>query len=123
MPSTAKKKWQKSSPELISRFDACLPSAVGVQRRQMFGYPCAFVNGNMFTGLHEQRLVVRLPEADRNELLRAGDAAAFTVMGRTMREYVVIADALERSPSEITAVMRKALAYARALPVKQRKAK
>ncbi len=123
MSSTANKKWQKSSPELINRFDACLPSAAGVERRQMFGYPCAFVNGNMFTGLHEQRLVVRLPEADRNELLRAGDAAAFTVMGRTMREYVVIADTLERSPSEITAVMRKALAYARALPVKQRKAK
>jgi hypothetical protein len=27
--------WQKSSPELVSRFDACLPKAAGVERKQM----------------------------------------------------------------------------------------
>lgn len=57
--------WQKSSPELIARFDACLPDDPLVERRQMFGYPCAFVNGNMFVGLHEQNLIMRLDEAGR----------------------------------------------------------
>lgn len=116
-------KWQKSSPELISRFDACLPSAAGVERRQMFGYPCAFVNGNMFTGLHEQRLVVRLNASDRAKLLSEAKAEPFSVMGRTMREYVVIADALQRSPREVSVWMRRALAYAQTLAVKAKTAR
>lgn len=115
-------KWQKSSPELIDRFDTCLPKGEDVERRQMFGYPCAFVNGNMFAGLHEQRLIVRLPQLERDKLLHAAKAKPFSVMSRTMREYVVIADALERTPRELSAWMRQALAYAQSLPVKQRKA-
>ena len=55
--------WAKSPPELIERFDAgtaWLMSEQGVERRQMFGYPACFVDGNMFTSLHRDRWVVRL---------------------------------------------------------------
>lgn len=57
--------WQKSSPELIARFGACLPDDPLIERRQMFGYPCAFVNGKMFVGLHEENLIMRLDEVGR----------------------------------------------------------
>ncbi len=45
--------WKKSSPALIAYFDKALPDDPRVERRQMFGYPCAFVNGQLFTGLHQ----------------------------------------------------------------------
>jgi TfoX/Sxy family transcriptional regulator of competence genes len=112
--------WQKSSPELVSRFDACLPKAAGVERKQMFGYPCAHVNGNMFAGLHEQRLALRLAEQDRAALLQRAGSAPFEVMGRTMREYVVITNALERTPRDLSAWMQRALAYAQTLPAKRK---
>ena len=51
--------WKKVPAELARRFEAALPEAEGVERRQMFGCPCAFVNGNMFAGLHEDRLILR----------------------------------------------------------------
>ena len=38
--------WKKSSPSLIAVFDAVLPAGIA-ERRQMFGYPCAFVGGNL----------------------------------------------------------------------------
>jgi TfoX/Sxy family transcriptional regulator of competence genes len=117
------KKWERSSPELIARFDACLPKAAGVERRQMFGCPCAFVNGNMFTGVHEQRLIVRLPEKQRAALSKEPDAKPFVVMGRTMREYVAFERPLERTPREIGAWMKKALDYALALPPKSKKSR
>lgn len=63
--------WKKVPPELSKRFDAALPAAADVQRRQMFGCPCAFVNGNMFAGLHENRLLVRAPEEAAKRALRA----------------------------------------------------
>jgi TfoX/Sxy family transcriptional regulator of competence genes len=86
--------WQKSDPEVVQRFLASLPLTQGVERRQMFGYPCAFVNGNMFAGLHEQRLIVRVPS----------EAASrpFEVMGKVMREYVAVEDALECPPAEFS---------------------
>ena len=34
------------------------------QRKQMFGYPAAFVGGNMATGLFAEQWVVRLPDAE-----------------------------------------------------------
>ena len=116
-------KWKKVDPALVQLFDASLPHASGVERRQMFGCPCAFVNGNMFTGLHETRLIVRLPEAERVRLIAEAGAKPFVVMRRTMREYVVIEDALERRPAEIADYMLCALNYALTLPAKKKAVK
>lgn len=109
------KKWKKVPPALAERFDACLPRSGAVERRKMFGCPCAFVNGNMFAGLHEDRLIVRLPD----------EAAGrpFVVMGRTMREYAAIGKALERPPAEMKRWIERAFRYARSLPPKRPKKK
>jgi TfoX/Sxy family transcriptional regulator of competence genes len=112
------RKFQSPSADLVTRFDACLPKAPGVGRRQLFGCPCAFVNGNMFTGLHEQRLIVRLGDNDRAALLNKPGTEPFSVMGRTMREYVAFAAALEHTRRELSTWMKKALGYASVLPPK-----
>src|SRR5438046_4701621 len=39
--------WRKSPPELIATFERVVPAG-GAERRLMFGYPAAFVNGKMF---------------------------------------------------------------------------
>jgi TfoX/Sxy family transcriptional regulator of competence genes len=111
-------KWERSSPELIARFDACLPKTPGVERRLMFGCPCAFVNGNMFTGLHEQRLIVRLGDQQRAAVLKQPDAEPFVVMGRTMREYVAFRDGRALARRELSKWIKKGLDYARTLPPK-----
>lgn len=40
----------------------------------MFGYPAAFVNGNMAAGLHRDDLVLKLANKDRDALMTAGGA-------------------------------------------------
>jgi hypothetical protein len=42
--------WKKSPPALVERFEAIVPALSGAERRKMFGYPAAFVGGNMFAG-------------------------------------------------------------------------
>ena len=116
-------KWKKVAPALVALFDASLPHASDVERRQMFGCPCAFVNRNMFTGLHETRLIVRLPEAERARLIAEAGAKPFVVMGRTMREYVAIEDAIGRKPADVANYMTCALNYARTLPAKKKTSK
>jgi hypothetical protein len=110
--------WEKPSSELTARFDAWLPKDARVERRRMFGCPCAFVNGNMFCGLHERNVIVRLPQMRRDQLLADERAAPFTVMGRTMREYVAVSGALRRGEDEMAALIADAFAYASTLPPK-----
>jgi TfoX/Sxy family transcriptional regulator of competence genes len=101
--------WKKVPPELARRFDSALPTSE-VERRQMFGCPCAFVNGNMFAGLHEDRLILRLPE----------EAAArpCVMMGRTMKQYAAIDHALKLDEAGLRQWIDRAWTYTRELPPK-----
>ena len=115
--------WQKSSPELAELFLGALPDDPAVERRKMFGYPCAFVNGNMFAGLHEQNVVLRLGEAERAEAQRAIGARPFVPMGRPMREYVAIDGSTGLEARRLKPWLARAFAYGRTLPAKQKKEK
>jgi TfoX/Sxy family transcriptional regulator of competence genes len=110
--------WKKAPPALVAAFDAALPDDPAVERRQMFGYPCAFARGHMFTGLHEHRCVVRLGEQRRAALLATPGAKPFVALGRTMREYVVVPPGVARDRRALARCMRDALAYVLALPPK-----
>ena len=46
--------------ELVERFSAVLERHPEAVRKQMFGYPAAFMGGNMATGLFADRWIVRL---------------------------------------------------------------
>jgi TfoX/Sxy family transcriptional regulator of competence genes len=102
--------WKKVPAELAARFDAALPVMADVERRKMFGCPAAFVNGNLFAGLHEDRLMIRLPS----------EAAArpCVMMGRTMKEYALFPDALEMADRELARWVGQAYAFTRAMPAK-----
>lgn len=57
----------------------------------MFGYPLAFANDQLFCGLFADAMFVRLAEEDRAALLARPGAVVFSpMMGRPMREYVVL---------------------------------
>jgi TfoX/Sxy family transcriptional regulator of competence genes len=112
----------KPPPALVSRFDE-LASLVGdADRKQMFGYPTCVLGGNMFMGLHEDKLVLRLSEPDRAEFLDRYDAALFEPMpGRPMKEYVVVPAAMVDDDA-VDAWVRRSRAYAEHLPAKKPKA-
>jgi len=115
-------KWTKSPPQLIELFDAVMPGPPA-ERRQMFGYPAAFVGGNMFAGLHEHRFVLRLGETDGAELLALGGSAFEPMAGRPMRGYVVAPPSLLADRAALGRWVGRALAHGASLPSKQPKAK
>lgn len=114
--------WRKSPSELIERFYAALPDGPLVERRKMFGYPCAFVNGNMFTGLHQENLIVRIGEQERDEAVAKGTGDVFEPMpGRVMREYLSLSPSAIADARRLNAAVRKAFEYTVALPAKANK--
>ena len=89
--------WKKSPEWLVDTFAGLVPDHPRVERRKMFGYPCAFAQGNMFMGLHEDRLVLRLGDADRDRFREETGAGRFAPMeGREMKQYSVVPEALVR---------------------------
>jgi Regulator of competence-specific genes len=111
--------WKKAPESLVALFDEVAPHDAPVERRKMFGYPAVFVRGNMFAGLHEDRLVMRLPEAERAEFMALPGAVPFEPMpGRPMKEYVVAPAALLGDPDALRGWLDRSLRYAVTLPPK-----
>jgi TfoX/Sxy family transcriptional regulator of competence genes len=115
-------KWKKSPESLIRLFENVAPSAADVEHRKMFGYPCCFVQGNMFMGLHQDTLVLRLPQEERLKLIQDKKGKQFEPMqGRVMKEYVAISPILTEDKKGLALCIKKSLTYARALPKKIKK--
>jgi TfoX/Sxy family transcriptional regulator of competence genes len=114
--------WEKSCQPLTDLFAALAPGDPGVEQKKMFGWPCCFVNGNLFAGLHKQNMLFRLSDPDRAAFLKLKGAAEFEPMpGRKMRGYVTLANPTERDRKELARWMKRSLEFASALPAKAKK--
>ena len=114
---------RKASAELADLVLELAPDDPAVEPKKMFGQIGLFANGNMYAGVHEDAIVVRLPEKERAELLALPGARPFEPMGRPMREYVCIPAAMHDDHAGIETWFAAALAYAKSLPPKEKKAK
>ncbi len=114
-------KFVKSSLAIKELFST-LVGGTDCERKTMFGYPVAFMRGNMFCGVFGESLFFRLPEPDREEFLgRGGVIGPFEpVKGRTMREYVAVSGPSE-SRSLIEELFVRSLRHAATLPGKEAK--
>jgi TfoX/Sxy family transcriptional regulator of competence genes len=114
--------WSKSPPELIARFDETMAGIPGASVRKMFGYPAAFAsNGHMFTGLHQDRWIIRLSDGARAELAAAGGTPFAPMPGRPMREYLVLPGAVLADAGALQVWLGRSLAYTEGLPAKAKR--
>ena len=120
----AGKKWLPAPEELVRLFDSAVSALPKAEKRKMFGYPCAFINGQMFTGLFQESMFLRLSGMDRAEFLETFDTALFEPMpGRPMREYVLVPSSLLGSMPQLAIWLEKSCRYAESLPPKAAKRK
>lgn len=107
------------SPEaLTSLFERVVPGDPDVRRRKMFGWPAAFVGGNMFASLHREAFILRLPREELDEVLALGGRPFEPMPGRPMKGYVVVPWAILEDDSELAEWVGRALAFGRSLPPK-----
>ncbi|MHB1125304.1 MAG: TfoX/Sxy family protein [Ramlibacter sp.] len=111
--------WKKSPPELVERFTAALPAHPDLVRKPMFGYPAAFVHGNMVCSLFQDSVVVRLGREGAAEAVAVDKATQFAPMpGRAMSGYVLVPAADVESPRALTTWLERALEFTLTLPPK-----
>ena len=116
-------KWEKSPEALVQLLDRVLPEGPNIERRKMFGYPCAFVNGNMFAGLFATQMFVRLPAEERLSMMADQDAKPLEPMpGRPMKDYIVVPPALMSRETALKALVARAMTFGESLAPKIKKA-
>jgi TfoX/Sxy family transcriptional regulator of competence genes len=115
-------KFTKAPEEMVALFGRVVEGLPEVETRRMFGYPAAFVHGQMFSSLFQDSMILRLSEADRAAFLKDQGARLFEPMpGRPMREYAAVPAAVLASEPLLRQWLRRAHSYAASLPPKPRK--
>ena len=111
--------WKKTPERVVEAFEAAVPKAKGIQRRRMFGYPCAFLKGNLFCGTFQDRVMVRLGVEGKAKAIAQDGARPFEPMpGRPMKEYAEVPEADARDAAKLAAWLERAHSYAKTLPPK-----
>jgi TfoX/Sxy family transcriptional regulator of competence genes len=113
-------KWSKP-PEKLVRFFEEKAAPLDCEKRKMFGYPCAFKNGNMFFGTFEDGIFLRM---GRDELENARamhpDIRPFEPRpGRPMREYILLPERVLADDALFDPLLDASLRYAGTLPPKR----
>jgi TfoX/Sxy family transcriptional regulator of competence genes len=89
----------------------------------MFGYPAAFLAGNMVCGLHEDRLVLRLDPRAAAAAKKHGARDFEPMPGRAMRGWIAVPRKLVDDHARVQGWLESAFRHAAALPAKRSKAK
>lgn len=112
--------WQKSPPELVDTFARMLDRFPEAKQRKMFGYPAAFIGGNLVTSLYQDRWVVRLPDDERASLLALEGARNFEPMpGRPMKGFATLPPDVLGDPDATAHWVERAIAFGGTLPPKK----
>jgi len=115
-------KWRKAPDELKATLDLAM-RGIDAEKRMMFGFPVYFINANMFIGLFEDRLFIRLSEELREATERRTGALKHLepMPGRPMKDYVVLPESLYSKEKEFRALISAAADHMRSLPAKVKK--
>ena len=114
-------KFTKAPAALTTAFSRAVGDLPDVESRQMFGYPAAFTKSQMFAGVFQDQMILRLGAGDRESIGQKGARPFEPMPGRPMREYVTVPDAVRDSPAELHSWLVKAHAYAASLPPKKKR--
>ena len=109
----------KHTDEDKARFRALVPEGPGVEVKPMFGSVGAFVNGNMFAGLFNPNIGVKLDEAGMAELEQLEGSGPFGPPGRPMGGYLSLPASL--SPEEAADWVERARDHVATFPPKVKK--
>jgi TfoX/Sxy family transcriptional regulator of competence genes len=103
---------------LADRVRNAVASKGNISERRMFGGLCLMLNGNMFAGVMQDELMLRVgPERFEAALARPG-ARPMDFTGRSMAGYIYVAAPALTQTASLTSWLDEALGFVETLPVK-----
>ncbi len=114
--------FSKPSAATLEAFERGIAGRTDVERRTMFGYPSVFLKGNMLACVFQDRIMVRLSEADRVAAMTIDGARPFEPSpGRAMKEYIDFPRSVVDDASALREWVDRGATYVGSLPSKKPK--
>jgi TfoX/Sxy family transcriptional regulator of competence genes len=111
----------KENEELLERALVAYPEA---EKKAMFGCPVWLINGHMFVGAHQDNIILRLSDADQDEIFKHEGVEQFSHMpGRVMKAFVSVPASIYENTAEFTKWLERARDFVLSMPPKVRKAR
>jgi len=90
----------------------------GMETKKMFGGVCHQLNGNIVSGVHKDKLILRLGPDTAAKALGQKHAAPFDITGRPMKGWVMLAKEGFEDDAVLKGWLEKARAFVKTLPPK-----
>jgi len=112
-------KWVKA-PEALKKLLEDAMDRIECEKRPMFGYPAYFINRNMFIGLFQDQVFVRLSQEHLKTLLKKFPSIRNLepMPGRPMKNYFVLPRELYTNPRALKDAIKGSVEYTRTLAAK-----
>ena len=112
--------WKKASAGQVDYLAEMMKGvSIPYEARKMFGYPCYFINRNMFIGLFGDDVFIRLSSEDKAELSKQAEIVPFEPMeGRPMKDYVLLPADIVEDREQFAEIIAKSAEYTSTLPEK-----
>lgn len=92
------------------------------EKKNMFGWQCFFIKGNMVAGYKQDSFMLRLAKKDREAFLNLPNTSLFNPKGnRPMKEYVAVPFDILENKAGFRLWLDKAVNYAESLAPKPKK--
>jgi len=116
--------WKKVNEQMCEILDEAL-APYDCEKRKMFGCPAYFINNNMFAGVHQDIIILRLSEQDRAEIRKEHDEIGpfEPFEGRPMKEYVGFPEPLASDADIFAPWVKRSFEWAVTLPPREKKKK
>jgi hypothetical protein len=105
---------------LADRVRAILAGEPSLEERRMIGGSIGFmINGNFCVGVHDDRLTVRVPREEHEQLLTRPHVTEMSMAGKPMPGWLFVAFEGIRAKRNLERWVERGRAYALTLPPKQ----
>ena len=114
-------KWQKAPEELKALLERVM-TGIDCEKRSMFGYPAYFINQNMFAGLFQSAVFMRLSPEQLSTLTKTYPSISQLepMPGRPMKNHYAIPEDLYRNEDAFRKVAAEAAVHAYTLAPKEK---
>jgi TfoX/Sxy family transcriptional regulator of competence genes len=103
---------------LAERIRKRLAGRIGVAEKKMFGGLAFLLDGNMFCGVHNREMIVRLDPKKVPGALAQPHTRMFDVSGRPMKGWLLVKPTGLENNRALAKWLRRATEYAASLPKK-----
>lgn len=104
--------------ELNARINNAIARWKNTTSKKMFGGICYLLNGNMFCGIQNDALIVRLSETMAEQALQQSHIKPFSPTGKSMKSWVLVQQQALQTENDLKKWLQQAKQFTKSLPAK-----